>query len=212
MDHKESLLLKGEMYLLFDEMRSSEDLKRKAQIREYLILANTKLVVSTINTYIKTRDFEDTFQTGCLGLIKAVDTFDMDLNNTFATYAVTCIKNIIYSSMKRERRGNPNIIISLQDNADIDESDEPLTYESILADKEDFTEVLQNEETYCLVRRLINKLSYRQEQVLSGVFSEEKTQSEVARDLGLSRQRVSAIYLKALNVLKIKLIDAGYII
>lgn len=57
--------------------------------RDKVVAANMRLVIYVINTYIRQiDDIEDLFQVGCIGLIKAVDNFDVGVGTKFATYAV----------------------------------------------------------------------------------------------------------------------------
>lgn len=60
--------------------------------KDEFILANTKLIFSIISKYFRKKDFtEDLFQVGCIGLLKALDNFDLKFNVRFSTYAVPMI-------------------------------------------------------------------------------------------------------------------------
>lgn len=57
--------------------------------REDLINGNLKLVLSVVQRFTGRREnIDDIFQVGCVGLIKAIDNFDMDVGVRFSTYAV----------------------------------------------------------------------------------------------------------------------------
>ncbi len=57
--------------------------------REDLINGNLKLVLSVVQRFTGRREnLDDIFQVGCVGLIKAIDNFDMDIGVRFSTYAV----------------------------------------------------------------------------------------------------------------------------
>ena len=57
--------------------------------REELILGNLRLVLSVIQKFnSRGENPDDLFQVGCIGLIKAVDNFDISQNVLFSTYAV----------------------------------------------------------------------------------------------------------------------------
>lgn len=57
--------------------------------REDLINGNLKLVLSVVQRFTGRREnLDDIFQVGCVGLIKAIDNFDMDVGVRFSTYAV----------------------------------------------------------------------------------------------------------------------------
>lgn len=77
--------------------------------RDLLIESNLKLVLSILKKfYNKTDNLDDLFQIGCIGLIKAIDNFDMSYNVQFSTYAVP----MILGEIKRYIRDNNSIRIS----------------------------------------------------------------------------------------------------
>lgn len=60
--------------------------------RQEFIFANLRLVLSVIQKYIHAKNnYDDLFQVGCVGLIKAIDNFNPDFNVKFSTYAVPMI-------------------------------------------------------------------------------------------------------------------------
>ena len=66
--------------------------KGNKEAREEFINGNLKLVLSVIKRfYGRGENLDDLFQIGCIGLIKAMDNFDLDLNVQFSTYAVPMI-------------------------------------------------------------------------------------------------------------------------
>ena len=75
----------------------SEELLRRvrsgdAAARERLISGNLRLVLSIVSRFqVKSEKADDLFQVGCIGLIKAIDNFDLDVGVKFSTYAVPMI-------------------------------------------------------------------------------------------------------------------------
>ena len=62
------------------------------EARQQFIFANMRLVLSVIQKYIHAKNnYDDLFQVGCIGLIKAIDNFNPDYNVKFSTYAVPMI-------------------------------------------------------------------------------------------------------------------------
>ena len=59
--------------------------------RQKLISGNLKLVLSVIQRFANRDCPDDLFQVGCIGLIKAIDNFDITLDVRFSTYAVPTI-------------------------------------------------------------------------------------------------------------------------
>ena len=77
--------------------------------RSELINGNLKLVLSVIQSFAsRGADFDDLFQVGCIGLIKAVDKFDMTLDVRFSTYAVP----MIIGEIRRYLRDDNQIRVS----------------------------------------------------------------------------------------------------
>ncbi len=63
--------------------------------REKLISGNLRLVLSIIQRFAgRSESMDDLFQVGCVGLIKAVDNFNVDLDVKFSTYAVPMLSLI----------------------------------------------------------------------------------------------------------------------
>ena len=80
-----------------------------AKAREELINGNLKLVLSVIQSFAgRGENPDDLFQVGCIGLIKAVDNFDITLDVKFSTYAVP----MILGEIRRYLRDNNTIRVS----------------------------------------------------------------------------------------------------
>ena len=57
--------------------------------KQKLVMGNLKLVLSSVKRFAQRVDnLDDIFQIGCIGLIKAINNFNLDLNLKFSTYAV----------------------------------------------------------------------------------------------------------------------------
>lgn len=84
--------------------------------KEELVNGNLKLVLSLLKKYNnRTDNMDDLFQIGCIGLIKAIDNFDLSHNVRFSTYAVP----MILGEVKRYLRDNNSVRIarSIKDTA-----------------------------------------------------------------------------------------------
>ena len=81
--------------ILTDEEKRELLKKSKAgdeRAREELICGNLRLVLSIIQRFTgRGENLDDLFQVGCIGLVKAVDNFNIDLDVKFSTYAVPMI-------------------------------------------------------------------------------------------------------------------------
>lgn len=79
------------------------------QAREELIAGNLRLVLSVIQKFTnRGENVDDLFQVGCIGLIKAIDNFDINLNVRFSTYGVP----MIIGEIRRYLRDNSAVRVS----------------------------------------------------------------------------------------------------
>ena len=79
------------------------------QAREEYIKGNLRLVLSVIKRFSASNEnVDDLFQIGCIGLMKAIDNFDINLNVKFRTYAVP----MIMGEIRRFLRDNSSIRVS----------------------------------------------------------------------------------------------------
>ncbi len=84
-------------------------LKGDAEARETYIKGNMRLVLSIIQRFSNSNEnVDDLFQVGCIGLIKAIDNFDISQNVRFSTYAVP----MIIGEIRRYLRDNNSIRVS----------------------------------------------------------------------------------------------------
>lgn len=75
--------------------------------REELIYRNMRLVAHVIKKYQNSEyEMEDLLSVGTIGLIKAVNTFNMEKGSRLATYAAKCVENAILSQMRLWFRNN----------------------------------------------------------------------------------------------------------
>lgn len=88
-------------------LRQAKDGDRSA--REQLISGNLRLVLSVIQKFTnRGENVDDLFQVGCIGLIKAIDNFDVNLGVRFSTYGVP----MIIGEIRRYLRDNSAIRVS----------------------------------------------------------------------------------------------------
>lgn len=98
------VLTNEEMQKLFVKIKAG-DLKA----REEFIQGNLRLVLSIIQRFNRRGEpVDDLFQVGCIGLIKAIDNFDLSHNVRFSTYAVP----MIIGEIRRYLRDNNSIRVS----------------------------------------------------------------------------------------------------
>ena len=119
-----------------------------ANSRDILINGNLKLVLSVLKKFYNKEDnLDDLFQIGCVGLIKAIDNFDLSYEVKFSTYAVP----MIAGEIKRYIRDNCSIRIS--------RSLKDIAYK-ILKYKEDYYLMYGIEPTISLIAKDLNISEY----------------------------------------------------
>ena len=98
------LLSKEEKEELLKKIKNGDE-----EAREEFINGNLRLVLSVIQRfYGRGESADDLFQVGCVGLIKAIDNFDLEQNVQFSTYAVP----MIIGEVRRYLRDNNSIRVS----------------------------------------------------------------------------------------------------
>ena len=98
------VLTNQQMRKLFLEVQAGND-----DSREKLISGNLRLVLSVIQRFTNRGEYvDDLFQVGCIGLMKAIDNFDLEQNVKFSTYAVP----MIIGEIRRYLRDNNPIRVS----------------------------------------------------------------------------------------------------
>lgn len=89
---------------LFQKIRQGDE-----EAREWYIKGNLRLVLSVIKRFSSSNEnADDLFQIGCIGLMKAIDNFNTELNVKFSTYAVP----MIIGEIRRYLRDNNSIRVS----------------------------------------------------------------------------------------------------
>lgn len=98
------LLKNAEKEVLFQRIQSGDK-----EARELYIKGNLRLVLSIIQRFSNSNEnVDDLFQIGCIGLMKAIDNFDLSQNVKFSTYAVP----MIIGEIRRYLRDNNSIRVS----------------------------------------------------------------------------------------------------
>ncbi|MBQ7335003.1 MAG: RNA polymerase sporulation sigma factor SigK [Clostridia bacterium] len=176
------------------------------EARQKLILHNLRLVSHMVRKYYSTaRNPEDLVSIGTIGLIKAVDTFNIHNGARFATYAAKCIQNEILMYFRSQKKLASEV--SINETIDIDRDGNPLTYIDVICCEEDIAEEIDRKITTDKMLSYVNTLlTPRERQIvmmrygLGGIKAQ--TQREIAQTLGISRSYVSRIEKSALETLK----------
>ena len=213
--------------------------------RQELIYGNLRLVLSVIQRFTGRREsMDDLFQVGCIGLVKAVDNFNTELDVKFSTYAVPMIigeirrylrdnnairisrsvRDLAYRSLQArdelvhekqrdptveeiaKRMGEPKEAVQQAMEAIVD----PISlYEPVYSESGDSLYVMdQLSDTNSsderglesiMLREAMKRLSEREQSILRMRYYDNKTQMEIAQEIGISQAQVSRIEKGALE-------------
>ncbi len=216
--------------------------------RQELIYGNLRLVLSIVQRFTGRREnLDDLFQVGCIGLCKAVDNFNIELDVKFSTYAVP----MIIGEIRRYLRDNNSIRISrsvrdlaykalqVREELTKEKSEEPTIeeiskrlgekkevvvnaleaivepislYEPVFTDGGDSIYVLDqisdsssSDEIWLeniVLREAIQRLSEREKKIIYMRYYMNKTQMEIAQEIGISQAQVSRLEKAALSQMK----------
>ncbi len=190
-----------EVYYVSLSMNGDKDARSK------LIEHNLRLVVFLAKKYENTGvDLEDLVSIGSVGLIKGVNTYKPGKNIKLATYASRCIDNEILMFLRKNKRRRGEV--SFEDNLSFDSEGNELHLEDVLGTDSDIvTKGLEEEINKKLLYEEIEKLSERDKKIMImryGLYnSEEMTQKDVAKLLGISQSYISRIEKKVIRRLKL---------
>lgn len=185
-------------YLLLLEEGSEE-------ARRILIERNLRLVAHIVKKYSLSEDTDDLISIGTIGLIKAIDSFDLQKGIRLATYASRCIDNELLMLLRSTKKQGREVYLYEPIGAD-KEGNEISLLDIMDAKEEDVVgrmELAENRKK--LYYFMEHALDDREKQILSrryGLYgNKEVTQREIAKELGISRSYVSRIEKKAISKL-----------
>ncbi|HET7657382.1 MAG TPA: RNA polymerase sporulation sigma factor SigK [Bacillales bacterium] len=172
------------------------------EARNILIEHNLRLVAHIVKKFENTgEDTEDLISIGTIGLIKGIESYSRGKGTKLATYAARCIENEILMHLRALKKTKKDV--SLQDPIGQDKEGNEITLIDVLkSDTEDIVEMIQLSMEKKKIYQFIHILDEREQQVVIARFgldqNKERTQREIARELGISRSYVSRIEKRAL--------------
>lgn len=184
---------------------SPEDAQRAQKI---LVERNLRLVVHIVKKYQNAdEDIEDLISIGCIGLIKAIKTFDEN-KGRLATYACRCIENELLMFLRGKKKSSREV--SLFEPIGQDKEGNEIHLVDVIEQNQ--PDIVESMELTGNIKRLFalmeTSLTEREKQILVmryGLYGgREITQNEIGEALGISRSYVSRIEKKALMKLREK--------
>ncbi len=175
--------------------------------RNRLVEHNLRLVAHIVKKYYSTAtDQEDLISVGTVGLIKAIDSFDVTKGAQFATYAGKCLQNEILMYFRSQKKHSS--VTSINDPVVVDKDGNPLTYLEIIATPDDIAETIDRKMKLEKVLKAIKTvLTLREQKIIMLRYGLNKNgksyaQRDVANMLGISRSYVSRLEKTALEKIK----------
>lgn len=174
--------------------------------REDIIEGNMRLVFSIVAKYnVSLEDKKDLFQVGLIGLIKAVDSFNVLKGTKFSSYAIPCIQNEI--GMYLRKFNKDSLVTSMEEPIYTNKNGEDIKVEDTLEDGTvNIEENYENKEVINLLKELVVSLSIKDSFIVSlyfGLFGNETiNQKEIAFRLNISQSYVSRLINSILINLK----------
>jgi len=191
------------------ELKKNGDVQEAKKAKDILVERNLRLVAHIIKKYQNSgEETEDLISIGCIGLIKAIDSFDVK-RGRLATYACKCIENELLMMLRGKKKTSKEV--SLFEPIGHDKEGNEIQLMDIIEQQQfDVIEDMDRKEKIIRLSDCIKKcLTNREKEILSlryGLGGEEPlTQNEIGELFGISRSYVSRIEKKALNKLKIQL-------
>ncbi len=174
--------------------------------RSRLIEHNLRLVVYIARRFENTGvGIEDLISIGTIGLIKAVETYKPAKNIKLATYASRCIENEILMHLRKNanRRGE----VSLDEPLNTDWDGNELLLSDVLGtDSDSIEKPIEDDVDRDLLFTAITRLSPRERTIITMRFGldgrKERTQKEVADQLGISQSYISRLEKRIIDRLK----------
>jgi len=194
-------LTQEEEKIYLERMRNGDE-----EARNILIERNLRLVAHISKKYSSTNvDQDDLISIGSIGLIKGINSFDMDKSFKLATYIAKCIENEILMYLRSNKKRAYDVY--LNEPIGRDKDDNEVTLQEILENDDKTIEEIVD--LKFKVKKLYDKmkktLKDREKLIIELRFgldgNKPKTQKEIAKMMNISRSYVSRIETKAINKL-----------
>ncbi len=151
-----------------DELHSliqhSKDGSKEA--RDKIIIHNIKLVLYEVTSKFQNVDYDkkDLVSIGNIGLVKAIDTYDISKVIKFSTYAIRCIDNEILSFLRKLKKSNN--VDSLDTAVFYNEDGSEIKIEDQISDDTDLVDDNETAETLKIIREVVKDLPERDREII----------------------------------------------
>ena len=194
-------LTSEEEKLYLQQLKNGDD-----DARNILIERNLRLVAHVVKKYSNTKvEQDDLISIGTIGLIKGINSFDVDKGSKLSTYVSRCIDNEILMYLRSTKKLNAEVY--LNEPIGKDKDDNIVTLQEVL--ENDDRNIEDEVDLKIKIKKLYTKikevLKDRERTIIELRFgldgNKPKTQHEIAEMMGISRSYVSRIETKAIDKL-----------
>ena len=174
---------------LFTKLKNGD-----TSVRDTIIKGNINLVYYTFSRYFKNLEVKEYEDLGLIGLIKAVDSYDVEKNADFATFSIICIKNEILGELKKISKTKGDV--SLYDGVPwLIEDDEDMQLINCIPDSKDLIDDFISSVSYeKITSELFATLTDKEKELLKlffGFYEKKYTQKEIASIYGVHQSQIS---------------------
>lgn len=173
---------------------------------DILLRKNNGLIWSTVKKFLgKGYDSEDLYQIGSIGFIKAVKRFNIEYDYKLSTFAIPYISGEIKKFIRDDgiikvsRNIKKDCKIKIESiNEIFMENGKEEKIERVIGKDDEQNKIVDK----ITVNDMVNKLSFRDKTIIKLRYFKEKTQTQVAKILGISQVQVSRIEKRILDDMK----------
>ena len=172
------------------------------EARNKLIEHNLRLVAHVAKKFDNVDEgIDDLVSIGTIGLIKGIESYNLEKGVKLSTYIARCIENEILMHFRYGRKTKKDV--SLHDPITLDKEGNEILFIDVIGTTQDaISESIEDKFEKTQMHEFIEDLDEREREVVCWRFGilnqKEKTQRQIARDLGISRSYVSRIEKRAL--------------
>ncbi|MGN0525981.1 MAG: RNA polymerase sporulation sigma factor SigK [Acutalibacteraceae bacterium] len=174
--------------------------------KQILIERNLRLVAHIVKKYYANFDEQDDLiSIGTIGLIKGINSFNVEKGTKLATYCARCIENEILMYFRNSKKLSQET--SFSEPIDTDSEGNPLTLMDIIAVDDTIVDDLDTKAKIIKISKIIDSMENNREKTIIikryGLDGKPPlTQKEIAKELNISRSYVSRIEKKLLEDIK----------
>lgn len=161
--------------------------------RDEMILNNQGLIGYTIKKLNLIKMYDEIYDLGLIGLIKAVDNWDKH-KGTFATYGYVCIRNEILYYMRKQKIQTISLETPITNN---------LNLEDLIKDDYDFEDDIIKNDLLMRIKNNLDTLKQKEKECIIRYYFKKQTMTNISNELNISQPQVTRLIQSAIKKLKL---------